>query len=275
MGIHMSENLSKSGFSVTGYDINKDVFENIKYSQIKQAFSIDELCQKQDCIITMLPNSEIVSEVWNELFRKGTENTLVIDCSTIDVETTKSLHNDAHKFNFLALDAPVSGGTVGAENQSLTFMVGGESNAYSLAEPILNSMGKKVFHCGSAGSGQAVKMCNNLLLAITMTGLGEVIKLSNKSQLDQNILYDVISTSTGSCWALNNYSPLKGIGPDSPADKNFKPGFSSNLMLKDLLIAANAMQGLDLKLSNFVINKYKDTVNDGLGHLDFSSIVDS
>ena len=145
MGIHMSENLSKSGFSVTGYDINKNVFVNIKSSQIKQAFSIEELCQKQDCIITMLPNSEIVSKVWNDLFQKGTENTLIIDCSTIDVETTKSLHNDAQKFNFLALDAPVSGGTVGAENQSLTFMVGGKSNVYALAEPVFNSMGKKSF----------------------------------------------------------------------------------------------------------------------------------
>ena len=108
-----------------------------------------------------------------------------------------------------------------------------------------------------------------------MTGLGEVIKLANKSKLDPNILYEVISTSTGSCWALNNYSPLKGVGPESPADKNFKPGFSSNLMLKDLLIAANAMQGLELKLSNVVIDKYKNTVNNGLGDLDFSSIVDS
>ena len=134
-------------------------------------------------------------------------------------------------------------------------------------------MGNKSIHCGKNGSGQAVKMCNNLLLASTMSSLGEVIQIATKLQLNKEKLFDVISTSTGSCWALNNYCPIEGVGPISPADNKFKPGFSSNLMLKDLLIAYEASKGLNLELAEIVINKYQKAVKEGKGHLDFSSIV--
>ena len=273
MGHYMSKNLLKSGLNVSGYDVNIAAFETLKDFKIKKTNSLEEISQYQDCIITMLPNGEIVKKVWQELFKKISQNTLLIDCSTIDIETSNFLHNEARKNKLLSLDAPVSGGTIGAENQSLTFMVGGSEEAYKLALRLFNKMGNKSIHCGKNGSGQAVKMCNNLLLASTMSSLGEVIQIATKLQLNKEKLFDVISTSTGSCWALNNYCPIEGVGPISPADNKFKPGFSSNLMLKDLLIAYEASKGLNLELAEIVINKYQKAVKEGKGHLDFSSIV--
>lgn len=273
MGIYMSNNLSKSGFNVTGYDTNKNVFNDINNSKINRASSLDELYKNQDCIITMLPNGNIVSDVWKKLFKKITFRTLLIDCSTIDIKTAKSLYQEAKRNKILALDAPVSGGTIGAENKTLTFMVGGEKQAYQKALPIFKMMGKKSIFCGECGSGQAIKMCNNLLLASTMSSLGEVIKIAEKFDLNKEKLFDVISTSTGSCWALNSYCPIKGIGPNSPADNEFKPGFSSKLMLKDLLIAQEASQGLNLEIAKLVLRKYEKLVVDGKSDLDFSSIV--
>lgn len=275
MGFFMSRNLSLSGYEVNGFDLNQDVFKQLKDFTINQIKFLNDITNENDIIITMLPNGAAVEEVWHTLFKNINSSTLLVDCSTIDIKTSKNLHKMAEKRNILSLDAPVSGGTIGADNGSLTFMVGGKNDAYQKMLPLFEIMGKKSILCGNAGSGQATKMCNNLLLAITMSGLGEAIKLANSQSLNMKKFYEVLSTSTASCWALNNYSPIEGIGPQSPADNNFKPGFSSQLMLKDLtlaLVTANEAN-LSLVLGNKVLKNYKKLVDNNQGGLDFSNII--
>ena len=275
MGFFMSKNLSLNNYIVSGYDVNQSVFPKLKKFKINQVSSLSKLSNENDIIITMLPNSVIVEEVWTEILDNVRQNTLIVDCSTIDIETSKKLHNIAKTKNISSLDAPVSGGTIGAENGTLTFMVGGDNETYKQIKPLFEVMGNKSILCGPAGSGQATKMCNNLLLAITMSGLGEAIKLANSQSLDMEKFYQVLSTSTGSCWALNNYCPIKNIGPTSPADNNFKPGFSSELMLKDLSLALDAADhnNLNLYLGKKILGNYEKLVGNQKGHLDFSNII--
>lgn len=275
MGFFMSKNLSIAKYEVNGYDLNHDVFEKLIKYNIKKEISLDQISRNNEIIITMLPNGTVVEEVWKTLLDKVTPNTLLVDCSTIDIETSKRIHLLAQNKKVLSLDAPVSGGTIGAENGSLTFMVGGNLEAYKKMLPLFEVLGNKSILCGEAGSGQATKMCNNLLLAITMSGLGEAIKLANSQSLNMEKFYEVLSTSTGSCWALNNYSPIKGVGPISPADNDFKPGFSSQLMLKDLSLALTAAgkANLNLFLGSKVQNNYKKLIDENKGNLDFSNII--
>ena len=275
MGFFMSRNLSQANYLINGYDVNPDAFTKLKKFNIIQKTSINEINDDNEVIITMLPNGTVVEKVWNSLLKNLKSNTLLVDCSTIDIETTKRLHNMAKSKNLLSLDAPVSGGTIGADNGSLTFMVGGTEEAYKKMLPLFEIMGNKSILCGKAGSGQATKMCNNLVLAITMFGLGEAIKLANTQSLDMQKFYDVLSTSTASCWALNNYTPIKGVGPISPADNDFNPGFSSQLMFKDLSLALSAASNANLNLDfgNRILNKYKEHINLNKGHLDFSDII--
>ncbi len=275
MGFFMSKNLSLAGFEVNGFDLNKNVFTKLNEYKVNQKISIDEISNQNDVIITMLPNGRAVEKVWALMLRNIKPNTLLVDCSTIDIITSKKIHRMASDANISSLDAPVSGGTIGAENGSLTFMVGGKLDAYEKMLPLFEIMGDKSILCGDAGSGQATKMCNNLLLAITMSGLGEAIKLANSQALDMEKFYEVLSTSTGSCWALNNYSPIKGVGPLSPADNNFKPGFSSQLMLKDLSLALSAADkaGLNLTFGRKILQNYQRLIDDNKGNLDFSNII--
>ncbi len=275
MGFFMSKNLSLNDYTVNGYDINQNVFEKLKNFKVNQVSSLSKISQGNDIIITMLPNGSVVEEIWTTILKEIDSNTLIVDCSTIDIETSKKLHNLAKNMKIQSLDAPVSGGTIGAENGSLTFMVGGDVEAYERMVPLFQIMGNKSILCGNAGSGQATKMCNNLLLAITMSGLGEAMKLAKSQSLDMQKFFDVLSTSTGSCWALNNYSPIKGVGPISPADKEFKPGFSSQLMLKDLSLALTAagQEKLNLSIGRKVLNNYKKLIENQEGHLDFSNII--
>ena len=275
MGFFMSKNLSLNDYTVNGYDINQNVFEKLKNFKVNQVSSLSKISQGNDIIITMLPNGSVVEEIWTTILKEIDSNTLIVDCSTIDIETSKKLHNLAKNMKIQSLDAPVSGGTIGAENGSLTFMVGGDVEAYERMVPLFQIMGNKSILCGNAGSGQATKMCNNLLLAITMSGLGEAMKLAKSQSLDMQKFFDVLSTSTGSCWALNNYSPIKGVGPISPADNEFKPGFSSQLMLKDLSLALTAagQEKLNLSIGRKVLNNYKKLIENQEGHLDFSNII--
>ncbi len=275
MGFFMSKILSLNNYVVSGYDVNESVFQTLKEFKITQAPTLSEIAHENDVIITMLPDGIIVEEVWTEILNDIQSKTLLVDCSTIDIKTCKKIHNLAKNKNILSLDAPVSGGTIGAENGSLTFMVGGDDKAYKNMLPLFEVMGNKSILCGHAGSGQATKMCNNLLLAITMSGLGEAIQLANSQSLDMEKFYQVLSTSTGSCWALNNYCPIKNIGPTSPADNNFKPGFSSQLMLKDLTLALSAslQANLNLNIGKKVLENYQKLVENQEGHLDFSNII--
>ena len=275
MGFFMSKNLASSNFIVNGYDINQDVFKKLKKFNVNQKSSIDDIGSESEIVITMLPDSSAVLEVWNTLLKNIKTNTLIVDCSTIDIDTTKKLHNMAKSKNIFSLDAPVSGGTIGAENGTLTFMVGGNIDAYNQMLPLFEVMGSKSILCGDEGSGQATKMCNNLLLAITMSGLGEAIKLANSQSLNMHKFYDVLSTSTGSCWALNNYCPIKGVGPTSPADRDFSPGFSSQLMFKDLSLALAAAEdaNINLAMGKSVMESYRDLINKNKGNLDFSNVI--
>ena len=275
MGSKMVVNLLKANYDVIGYDTNESLIDQLKPNGLRKACDLDEILKDIDVIITMLPNGEIVEKVYETIINKLKANTLLTDCSTIDVNKAKELHKRCADKNLLCLDAPVSGGVVGAENGTLTFMVGGDEKPYNLMLPLFEVMGKKSVLCGSASLGQAAKACNNMLLATTMIGVGETFNLGSNLGLDPKKLFDILSTSTGSCWAINAYCPVKGVGPSSPADNNFKPGFSANLMLKDLTIALQAIEETKTSapFGKMSQENFKNMINDNKGELDFSAII--
>ena len=275
MGSKMVINLLNTNHEVIGYDVNEKLIDQLIPKGLKKASNLNEITNDIDIIITMLPNGEIVEKVYESILNKLKPNTLLTDCSTIDVDKAKFLHEKCNKHNLLSLDAPVSGGVVGAENGTLTFMVGGSDEAYNLMLPLFNVMGNKSVLCGSHSSGQAAKACNNMLLAITMIGVGEAFNLGSNLGLDANKLFQILSTSSASCWSINNYCPIENVGPKSPADNNYQPGFSANLMLKDLTIALEAIE--NTKTSAPFGRKAKENfeamINNEKGELDFSAII--
>ena len=275
MGSKMVKNLLQANYEVVGYDINEKLVDELIPNGIQKASSLNGIRDDVDVIITMLPNGEIVKKVFENIISKLKPNILLTDCSTIDVQTAKDLHKMCSEKSLLSLDAPVSGGVGGAENGTLTFIVGGNKKAYNLMLPLFEVMGKKSVLCGPASSGQAAKACNNMLLATTMIGVGEAFNLGENLGLDLKKLFDVLSTSTGNCWAINTYCPIKGVGPNSPADNNFQPGFSGNLMLKDLTIALKAIKDTDTSapFGTKSQENFKRMINDEKGELDFSAIV--
>ena len=275
MGSKMVINLLQANYEVIGYDINEEFIDKLIPNGIHKASSLNDITDDVDVIITMLPNGEVVKKVFETIIGNLKPDTLLTDCSTIDVQTAKDLHKMCSDKNLLSLDAPVSGGVGGAENGTLTFMVGGDNKPYNLMLPLFEAMGKKSVLCGPASSGQAAKACNNMLLATTMIGVGEAFNLGENLGLDLNKLFDVLSTSTGNCWAINTYCPIEGVGPNSPADNNFQPGFSVNLMLKDLTIALKAIKDTNT-LAPFGTKSqenFKRMVDNKKGELDFSAIV--
>ena len=275
MGSKMVINLLQANYEVIGYDINEEFIDKLIPNGIHKASSLNDITDDVDVIITMLPNGEVVKKVFETIIGNLKPDTLLTDCSTIDVQTAKDLHKMCSDKSLLSLDAPVSGGVGGAENGTLTFIVGGNEKAYNLMLPLFEVMGKKSVLCGPASSGQAAKACNNMLLATTMIGVGEAFNLGENLGLDLKKLFDVLSTSTGNCWAINTYCPIEGVGPNSPADNNFQPGFSVNLMLKDLTIALKAIKDTNT-LAPFGTKSqenFKRMVDDKKGELDFSAIV--
>ncbi len=274
MGAKMATNLLKANYEVIGFDINEEFIKNLLPKGLKKGSTLNESLGGADVIITMLPNGNIVEEVYDNIIDTSKPGTLLIDCSTIDVDKARDLHKKCEFKNLLSLDAPVSGGVGGAEHATLTFMVGGTENAYNRALPLFEIMGKKSLLCGSAGSGQATKACNNMLLATTMIGVGEAFSLGHNLGLDSEKLFEILSTSTGSCWAINSYCPIKNVGPESPADNDFKPGFSADLMLKDLTIALKSINSTNTS-APFGLKahgNYQTMVSEGQGSLDFSAI---
>ena len=274
MGAKMTINLLKADYEVVGYDINKEFVNNLLPKGLKQATNLSEVAKGADIVITMLPNGDIVEEVYDDIIDEFAPGTLFVDCSTIEVNKAKQLHKKCEDKNILSLDAPVSGGVGGAEQATLTFMVGGTEKAYKMMLPLFEVMGKKSLLCGSSGSGQATKACNNMLLATTMIGVGEAFSLGQNLGLDPEKLFEILSTSTGSCWAINSYCPIKGVGPTSPADNDFRPGFSADLMLKDLTIALKAIESTNTS-APFGKNSrenFERMVNGNQGSLDFSAI---
>ena len=274
MGARMSTLLLEANYEVIGYDINEEFINQLSPKGLKKAVSLNDISKEIDIIITMLPNGEIVEKVLDNIVDNLRPETLIVDCSTIDVNKAKELHKKCENKNLLFLDAPVSGGVGGAETGTLTFMVGGTENAYKKMLPLFEVLGKKSLLCGPSGSGQATKACNNMLLATTMIGVGEAFNLGENLGLDLQKLYEILSTSTGSCWAINNYCPIKGVGPESPADNNFQPGFSASLMLKDLTIALKAINTTKISapFGKRAQENFREMVKDNKGELDFSAI---
>ena len=273
MGAKMATNLLKANYEVIGYDLNEDFVDNLSSIGLKKATNLVDI-SNTDVVITMLPNGNIVEEVYDNIIENFKPGTLFVDCSTIDVDKARVLHKKCEVRNLLSLDAPVSGGVGGAEQATLTFMVGGKEDAYIKMLPLFEILGKKSLLCGFAGSGQATKACNNMLLATTMIGVGEAFSLGQNLGLDPEKLFEIFSTSTGSCWAINSYCPIKGVGPTSPADNDFNPGFSAELMLKDLTIAIKAVNSTNTSapFGKKAQENFKKMVNKSHGLLDFSAI---
>ena len=275
MGSKMATHLANAGHKIYGYDLNESIVDQLSPFGIIKEKSLSNLARDKDIIITMLPNGDIVENVLNNMITNVSKEIIFIDCSTIDVKKAIKLNQISLKNGFNFLDAPVSGGTIGAENGTLTFMVGGDKLSFDNSNPLFEIMGSKSVYCGESGSGQAVKICNNMLLAITMIGVSESFNMAKNLNLDLNTLFDVISTATGSCWAVNNYCPLPGIGPESPADKKFLGGFSAQLMSKDLKLAITAA---DNSNSNANFGKMAEKLYSKMavgknGHKDFSAII--
>jgi len=275
MGSKMALHLVNAGHNVYGFDLNENLVDQLSRYGVLKEKSLTELAKEKDIIITMLPNGNIVENVLKEMLPHIKPRSLFLDCSTIDVDTAINLNSISLRKDIKFLDAPVSGGTIGAENGTLTFMVGGTEATFNEISPLLNLMGSKSVYCGNAGSGQATKLCNNMLLAITMIGVGETFNMAKKLNLELNTLFEVISTATGSCWAINNYCPIPGIGPTSPADNNYLAGFSAKLMSKDLKIAINAAKKSNSnvnfgQMAEQIFTKMANGVN---GSKDFSAII--
>jgi 3-hydroxyisobutyrate dehydrogenase len=240
MGGPMAANLVKAGHQVIGFDLVAASCEAAKAEGVRIAASGTEAVREADTIVTMLPAGKHVLSVWQDLLPAVKPGMLIIDSSTIDVESARKAHAMAKERGCQSLDAPVSGGVGGAKSATLTFMCGGAEGAFAKAEPILSKMGKRVVHCGEAGAGQAAKICNNMILGISMIGVSEAFVLAEKLGLSAQALFDVASSSSGQCWSLTSYCPVPGPVPASPANNAYKPGFAAALMLKDLRLAQEA-----------------------------------
>lgn len=270
MGAPMSANLAKAGHEVTGFDI-----AGVTVPGVAHARSARQAASSQNAVITMLPDGAIVRAAYQEIVPAAAPDTLLIDCSTIDVESARAAHDMAREAGLLSLDAPVSGGVAGAEAATLTFMIGGSEEAFQLGKPFFDLMGKKAVHCGEGGSGQAAKICNNMILGISMIGVCEAFHLADRLGLDRQAMFDVVSTASGSCWSINTYCPAPGIGPQSPADNGYKPGFAAELMLKDLTLSQQAAKAAQAhtEMGEHARQIYEAFVERGGKGKDFSAIL--
>jgi len=270
MGGPMAANLAKAGHAVAGYDPVGATAEGVA-----KAGSAREAAEGQDVVITMLPNGKILRDLYDEIVGYGAKNALYVDCSTVDVESALYAHAKARNAGLASLDAPVSGGVAGAAAGTLTFMVGGEDAAFERGVPLFDIMGQKAVHCGPAGTGQSAKICNNMILGISMIGVCEAFALADRLGLDRQKMFDVVSTSSGYCWSLNNYCPAPGIGPKSPADNDYKPGFAAELMLKDLMLSQAAAEAADAAtpLGAAAAAFYQAFVDHGGRGKDFSAVL--
>ncbi|MEM1078462.1 MAG: 3-hydroxyisobutyrate dehydrogenase [Pseudomonadota bacterium] len=240
MGAPMARNLAAADHTVTGFDIAGAVPE-----ELSAASTAAETATGADVVITMLPNGAILRAVAAEILPAMTRGAVLLDCSTVDVASARAVAAEAAEAGLGALDAPVSGGTGGASAGSLTFMVGGDDGAFATAAPLFDIMGQKAVHCGAAGNGQAAKICNNMILGVTMIATCEAFALADKLGLDRQSMFDVVSTSSGYSWSMNAYCPAPGVGPESPADRDYAPGFAAALMLKDLRLSQQAAEDAD------------------------------
>jgi 3-hydroxyisobutyrate dehydrogenase len=278
MGAPMAANLLKAGHQVTGYDIVASARAALVQKGGRAAASAAEAAAAGEIVITMLPAGPQVREVYlgaEGVIARAQPGALLIDCSTIDVETARAVAGMAADSQFLMADAPVSGGVIGAEAGTLTFMVGGEIAAFARAEPILKAMGRTIVHAGPAGNGQSAKICNNMILGASMIAVCEGFALAEKLGLSVQTLFDICSKSTSQCWAMTGYCPVPGPVPAAPSNRGYAPGFTAANMLKDLRLAQQAAgaTAAATPLGAAAANLYQLFVDSGAGGVDFSGIM--
>ena len=240
MGSGMAANLVRAGHEVRAYDLSEAALTQAVADGCMGATSVGQACEGAEAVITMLPGGQHVLSVYSQVLERARKGALLIDCSTIDVESARQVAARAKIAGYAMIDSPVSGGMAGAKAGTLTFMCGGTKSAFDLAEPILKQMGKTVIHAGEAGAGQAAKLCNNMLLAITMIGTCEAFALAEKLGLKDQVFFDIASNASGQNWSMTSYCPVPGPVPTSPANNDYQPGFAAALMLKDLTLAMQA-----------------------------------
>jgi 3-hydroxyisobutyrate dehydrogenase len=278
MGLPMAQNLVKAGHSVKGFDVTKTQIEALVSSGGAAAANVKAAAGGVDMAITMLPAGQHVRDVYlgaQGVLASAAPGTLLIDCSTIDVETSRAVSSAAEKKSLAMLDAPVSGGVGGAQAGTLTFMVGGSDAAFAQAKPVLEMMGKTIVHAGGAGNGQAAKICNNMILGVSMIAVSEAFVLAEKLGLDAQKLFDISSKSSGQCWSMTTYCPVPGPVPASPANRDYKAGFTAAMMLKDLKLAQDAAKtaGAKTPLGADAEKIYSQFVEAGEGPRDFSGVI--
>ena len=278
MGSGMVANLINHNHEIQAYDINAKALQSVEAIGATVSNSIADVVRGADTVITMLPAGKQVWEVFTQsdgVFANAEKGALLVDSSTIDVSVARKVVQAASDRGFEMVDAPVSGGIGGAQAGTLTFMVGGTSSAFKRAEPILSGMGNAVIHVGQSGNGQVAKICNNMLLGISMIGTCEAFSLAKKLGLEPKTFYDVSSRSSGQNWSMTSYCPIEGVGPESPADRNFEAGFSADMMLKDLRLAKDAAGEVETtsRMGNLSEELFSNYVDANGGVKDFSDIV--
>ena len=278
MGAPMAVNLVTAGHEVKGYDLSAVNAAELANGGGEIAKNIADAVSDAEVIISMLPAGEHVRAVYLEkdgVFASAKPGSLLIDCSTIDVATSRELAKKAESLGLEMIDAPVSGGIMGAKAATLTFMCGGSEEGFNRAEPVLSQMGKNVILAGGAGGGQAAKVCNNMLLGISMIGVSEAFNLADALGLDRQKLFDIASTASGQCWSMTTYCPVPGPVPTSPANNDYKPGFTVAMMLKDLLLSQDAASsnGITTPLGSHATKLYQAFDDSGNAEVDFSGII--
>ena len=276
MGGGMAANLAKAGHEVAAFDLSQAALDRAKANGCTIAASAEAAVKDAEAVVTMLPAGKHVADVYRSaVFPNAPKSALLIDCSTIDVATAKSVVTEAAAAGFTMVDAPVSGGIAAADGGTLTFMVGGTDDGFARAKLLLDKMGKAVIHAGAAGSGQAAKICNNMLLGATMAATCEAFVLAEKLGLDAQTFYDISSKASGQSWSMTSYCPVPGVGPETPADRNYDGGFAAALMLKDLKLAMEAAKeaGAYTPMGGEAEELYQRFVERGGGTKDFSALI--
>jgi 3-hydroxyisobutyrate dehydrogenase len=276
MGGGMAPNLAKAGHEVHAFDLSEEALAHAVERGCKRAKSAADACKDADAVVTMLPAGKHVAEVFRSaVFGAAPKKAILIDCSTIDVATAKAVEAEAQAAGYTMVDAPVSGGIAAAEGGTLTFMVGGSEKGFQKAREYLEKMGKAVIHAGDAGAGQAAKICNNMLLGATMAATCEAFVLAEKLGLDPQTFFDISSKASGQSWSMTSYCPMPGVGPETPADREYEGGFAAALMLKDLKLAMEAAQkaGAYTPMGGEAEELYQRFVDRGGGSKDFSALI--
>ncbi len=276
MGGGMAANLAKAGHDVRAFDLSAEALERARLAGCLPSASAADAVKGAEAIVTMLPAGKHVEAVYTgDIFDHADSIAVLIDCSTIDVATAKRVAEAAQARGLVAVDAPVSGGIAAANAGTLTFMVGGTEQGFARAEPFLAEMGKAVIHAGTSGAGQAAKVCNNMLLGAEMIATCEAFMLAEKLGLDLQKFYDIASVSSGQSWSMTSYCPVPGVGPETPADRDYQGGFAAALMLKDLKLAMEAAEGAgaNTPMGARAAELYQRFVDEGDGTTDFSGII--